>query len=215
MFMSIVSHLLCSWFAFLLPSYSTFKALSRGPSSTSGELESLAMYWAVIGAFVAVEQTVGSLMSWLPFYWEIRTIFLLYISLPQIQGSTYVYKVYFQPFCIKNEADLDAGIASAQRNLMAFCRAHISRLIDIIWNILNKTPITKQPRPDGESAAPGGGYSLDQIKGLWNAYSPTVFAAFSAGSITSSKESGWTTGTTVNNNGPHERSSTEPTGLES
>lgn len=119
MLMSMISHLLwlrslpiplitspliaqfSAWFAFLLPSYSTYKALS---SPLSGELQNLSMYWAVIGAFIAAETTIGPFVSWLvillpvstlltpifmtcrlPFYWEIRTLFLLYISLPQIQ----------------------------------------------------------------------------------------------------------------------------------
>lgn len=51
-----------SWFVFLLPCYSTFKALSRAP--VPGELEVICMYWAVIGAFTAAENTVGPFVSW-------------------------------------------------------------------------------------------------------------------------------------------------------
>jgi len=176
MLMSLVSHLLCSWFAFLLPCYSTYKALSRAPSS--GELERLSMYWAVIGAFIAVEQSVGPFISWLPFYWEIRTLFLLYISLPQTQGSTYVYKTYFEPFCSKNEVDLDAGIAAAQSNIIAFCRARISSLIDVFWSLLNKTPITKSSFTGAEGERSRVGGSLDQLKDIWSIYGPTVLATF-------------------------------------
>jgi len=180
MLISLVSHLLCSWFAFLLPCYSTYKTLSYAP--LSGELERLSMYWAVIGAFIAVEQSVGPLISWLPFYWEVRTLFLLYISLPQTQGSTYIYKTYFEPFCSKNEADLDAGIASAQSNIIGFCRARISSLIDILWSLVNKTPITKPTfrGAEGERSRVGG--SLDQLKDIWSTYSPMVLATFAPAS---------------------------------
>ncbi|KIJ68211.1 hypothetical protein HYDPIDRAFT_124427 [Hydnomerulius pinastri MD-312] len=210
MLMSLVSHLLCSWFAFLLPCYSTFKALSRSP--LSGELERLSMYWAVIGAFIAVEQTVGPFISWLPFYWEVRTIFLLYLSLPQTQGSTYIYKAYFEPFCLKNEADLDAGITSAQSNVLGFCQARIASLIDILWSLLNKTPITKQNLTGGlgqGSAAPSGGLSLDQLKGLWNVYKPAALGAF-AQNQSATKETAHASGVEVNSNGATERKFAEP-----
>ncbi|KIK94024.1 hypothetical protein PAXRUDRAFT_828413 [Paxillus rubicundulus Ve08.2h10] len=205
MLMSLVSHLLCSWFAFLLPCYSTYKALSHAPSPD--ELETLSMYWAVIGAFIAVEQSVGPFISWLPFYWEVRTLFLLYISLPQTQGSTYIYKGYFEPFCSKNEADLDAGIAAAQSNIIAFCRARISSLIDILWSLLNKVPITEQSFAVGEgerSGAPGVGVSLDQLKNVWSAYRPTVLAAFAPVAAQKEKEAGYVSGARVSSNDTQE-----------
>lgn len=174
MLMSMVSHLLCAWFAFLLPSYSTYKALS---SPLSGELQSLSMYWAVVGAFIAIESTIGPFVSWLPFYWETRTLFLLYLSLPQIQGSTYIYKTYLEPFCSKNEAELDSSIASAQNNVLGFLQSRISMLIDLLWTILNKTPITKQPRAAREGQPVQQPYSLESVKGLWTSYGPTIMGA--------------------------------------
>lgn len=52
-----------AYFAFLLPCYSTFKALSHRPVSEP-DLERLSMYWAVIGAFVAFQYTAEWLISW-------------------------------------------------------------------------------------------------------------------------------------------------------
>jgi receptor expression-enhancing protein 1/2/3/4 len=89
-----------AYFAFLLPCYSTFKALSHRPVSEP-DLERLCMYWTVIGAFVAFQYTAEWLISWyvyqhlmclrlirasrFPFYFEIKTLFLLFLALPQIQ----------------------------------------------------------------------------------------------------------------------------------
>ena len=59
------------------------------------------MYWAVVGAFVAFEYVTGWILDWcvppfadpraanltvtvarrVPFYWEARTVFLLFLSL--------------------------------------------------------------------------------------------------------------------------------------
>ncbi len=52
-----------AWFAFLLPSYATFKALSHRPLSEP-ELQRWTMYWSVVGAFVAFEYAAEWLISW-------------------------------------------------------------------------------------------------------------------------------------------------------
>ena len=52
-----------AWFAFLLPSYATWKALAHRPVSEP-ELERWCMYWAVVGAFVAFEYVTGWLLDW-------------------------------------------------------------------------------------------------------------------------------------------------------
>ncbi|PPQ67114.1 hypothetical protein CVT25_005715 [Psilocybe cyanescens] len=44
MIMSTISRLLSAWFAFLLPCYATYKALSRRPLSES-DLQKWSMYW--------------------------------------------------------------------------------------------------------------------------------------------------------------------------
>lgn len=214
MLMSMVSHLLCAWFAFLLPSYSTYKALS---SPLSGELQSLSMYWAVVGAFIAIESTIGPFVSWLPFYWEARTLFLLYLSLPQIQGSTYIYKTYLEPFCSKNEAELDSSIDSAQSNVLGFLQSRISMLIDLLWTILNKTPIAGQPQAAGEGKPGQQPYSLESVKGLWTSYSPAILGGLSK-SVTKSgpsadtavKQAPYASGAEVNQNGGQDRKPVEP-----
>ncbi|KAH7910702.1 TB2/DP1, HVA22 family-domain-containing protein [Hygrophoropsis aurantiaca] len=216
MFMSLISHVLCAWFAFLLPCYSTFKALSHAP--LSGELEKLSMYWAIIGLFVAIEHMVGPFISWyvFPFYWELRTIFLLYLSLPQTEGSTYVYKTYLQPFCAKNEADIDNGIASAQHNILGFCQARLANLLDIFWNLLNKTPITNLPQSGVQGrnrATDSAAYAMDSVKSLWSTYGGTLGGlskSFTKSSPRSSDEpTASSTGVEVNHNGGQDKKSAD------
>jgi len=133
MIMSTISRLVSAWFAFLLPCYATFKALSRRPLSES-DVQKWCMYWTVIGAFVAFEYLAEWLISWMPFYWELKTIFLLFLSLPQTEGSTYIYNAYLQPFLLSNEADLDAGIVRIQRNVFTFVQEKASAL----WALLTR-----------------------------------------------------------------------------
>ena len=52
-----------AYFAFLLPAFSTFKALAHRPVSEP-DLERLCMYWTVMGVFVAFQYTAEWLISW-------------------------------------------------------------------------------------------------------------------------------------------------------
>jgi len=169
-----------AYFAFLLPCYSTFKALSHRPVSEP-DLERLCMYWVVIGAFVAFQYTAEWLVSWFPFYFEIKTIFLLFLALPQIQGSTFIYQNYFEPFFSKNETDLDAGIASFQNNIFIFAQSRLSGLFDIIWSLLNKTPAFRQPEAPGtgQQQASASGFSMESAMNAWRAYGPAVMGGLS------------------------------------
>ncbi|KDR85367.1 hypothetical protein GALMADRAFT_261069 [Galerina marginata CBS 339.88] len=132
MIVSTLSRLVSAWFAFLLPCYATYKALSRRPFS-EGDIQKWSMYWTVIGVFVAFEYLAEWLISWMPFYWELKTIFLLFLSLPQTEGSTYIYNAYLQPFFSRNEADLDAGIVRMQRNILTFSQEKFSALWNWFW----------------------------------------------------------------------------------
>jgi len=132
MLMSTLSRLLSAWFAFLLPCFATYKALSRRPFAEP-DIQRWSMYWAVIGVFMAFEYVAEWTVSWLPFYWEFKTLFLLYLSLPQTQGSTYVYTTYLQPFLSRNEADMDAGIIAIQRNVVTFIQGKLSTIWEFFW----------------------------------------------------------------------------------
>lgn len=60
---SAVVKIVSAWFAFFLPSYYTYKALKGRPLS-EGEIERLAMYWSVLGAFVSIEYVLEWFISW-------------------------------------------------------------------------------------------------------------------------------------------------------
>jgi len=179
MLMSLISNIMSAYFAFLLPCYSTFKALSHRPVSEP-DLERLCMYWIVIGAFVAFQYTAEWLISWFPFYFEIKTIFLLFLALPQIQGSTLIYQNYLQPFFSKNETELDAGISSFQNNIFVFLQSRLSSLMEIIWSLVSKTPASQQgtgQQPTNTAA------TLDFALGFWKAYAPAVMGGLSPSSV--------------------------------
>ncbi|KAH9176834.1 TB2/DP1, HVA22 family-domain-containing protein [Lactarius sanguifluus] len=177
MLVFIVSRLLTGWFVFLLPSYSTFKALKQRPLNER-EVEKVACYWTVVGTLVAFEYTAEWLLSWFPFYWETKTLFLLFLS--QFEGSTHIYKSYLEPFFVQNEKDIDATIASARDETVQFLHSRISALWDIVYSFLSKTPITQQPSPFTSRDTPmnmSPQKALQSIQSLFGVATPPSFLA--------------------------------------
>ncbi|KAF8807748.1 hypothetical protein BYT27DRAFT_7189844 [Phlegmacium glaucopus] len=152
---AVISQLLSAWFAFFLPSYATFKTLSRHPISES-ELQKWAMYWSVVGAFVAFEYVAEWFIGWLPFYWEVKTLFLLFLSLPQTQGSTYIYTAYLQPVFSRNEDHLDA----IQRNVLTFIQAKLVALWTMLANKAPRGDTTTSTEADGWLFTPSAWSSI-------------------------------------------------------
>ncbi|CAL1695068.1 unnamed protein product [Somion occarium] len=152
MFMSIVSHLLSAWFAFLLPCFGTWKALSHRPLSEP-EIERWGMYWTVIGAFVTLEYVA----EWL--------------------GSTWVYQTYLHPFFSKNEEEIQAGIVSAQSNALTFLQTSFGKLYDAVMRIITKTPPAQAPPSPGAPAQPPAASPFAFAKGLWDTYGPAAVGA--------------------------------------
>ncbi|KAI0005576.1 TB2/DP1, HVA22 family-domain-containing protein [Russula compacta] len=179
MLMFLLSRLLTGWFTFLLPSYSTFKALRQRPLNER-EIEKWFGYWIVIGAVVAFEYTAEWLLSWFPFYWEIKTLLLLFLSLPQFEGSTYIYKTYVEPYLVQNEPEIDASIASARDETLQFLQLRLSALWDIFYSLLNKTPVPSRGDSTNGSPLVDQKAFFQSVQDLWGTISPVSFLAASA-----------------------------------
>ncbi|KAG6911565.1 hypothetical protein DXG01_011867 [Tephrocybe rancida] len=172
MVMSLLYHAArFAYFAFSI--YATFKALSHRPLSET-DLQRWSMYWVTIGLFVAFEYMAEWLICWLPFYWELKLVFLLFLCLPQTEGSTYIYTTYIQPFFVQHETDLDAGMISVQRNILAFFRARFITLWEFAWNSINKVSSSGQPAPGARGPTQVPALSLDSMAALWKTYSPLL-----------------------------------------
>jgi len=176
-FIKLFSRLLTAWVAFLHPCFASYKALSHRPVSEP-ELERWVKYWAVFGAVVGVEYAAEWLVSWVPFYWEIKTVFVLYLALPQTQGSTYIYDNYLAPYFSRNEAQIDRDIQVAQTSVLQFVQERLIALWNVLWNVIRQAQASQpqgQAQGQGEAgAAPPAGSPAAVIGNLWRAYAPAV-----------------------------------------
>ncbi|KAJ6519654.1 TB2/DP1, HVA22 family-domain-containing protein [Mycena sanguinolenta] len=178
MFLSFLSHILSAWFAFLIPVFGTYKALSHRPVSEP-ELERWAMYWSVMGLIVAFQYLGEFLISWLPFYWEVKTLFLLWLALPQTQGSTFVYQMYLEPFFKKNEVELDADVASINAKTFVFVQARLAALWQVVLGLINKGAVQQQAAgTPGQAPAATGGLSMESAMSMLRTFGPSLMNTF-------------------------------------
>uniref|UniRef100_A0A5K3EK68 Receptor expression-enhancing protein n=1 Tax=Mesocestoides corti TaxID=53468 RepID=A0A5K3EK68_MESCO len=97
-------------FGVLYPAYKSYKALRYKDVK---ELVRLTMYWIVFSGFLAFE-TVGDIfLAWFPLYYEIKTVFVLYLVLPFTQGSSIIYRKIVHPQLSNKEKDIDQYIERA------------------------------------------------------------------------------------------------------
>jgi hypothetical protein len=49
-------------------------------------------------------------LVWIPFYWEIKLVFILWLQWPRTRGAILIYVKYIRPFLKANEAEIDKQI---------------------------------------------------------------------------------------------------------
>ncbi|CCM04503.1 uncharacterized protein FIBRA_06683 [Fibroporia radiculosa] len=190
MFFYFTFKIISATVAFLYPGYASYKTLSQRPASEE-ELERWLMYWSVLGCIVAVEYVAEWLVSWLPFYYPIKMIFLLYLALPQTAGAAYVYRAHLQPFFATHESQIDSALAQLKAHLYS----SLQRVLRAAWDhvsatlrqmnmpVGNEAPLTQEAAvnsgaPPTLSDPVSGPTQL--VQGLWGSYGPSIIASGAA-----------------------------------
>jgi receptor expression-enhancing protein 1/2/3/4 len=167
------------------------------------------MYWSVLGCIVGIEYIAEWTVSWyfslfsplcvssltilgqshrIPFYYTIKTLFLLYLALPQTKGSSYLYVNHLQPFFHSHETQIDAALASLKVKVYTFVQQRLRALWDHItaslgqnqtqagFNPVGGAPNTGAPPTMGDPAS--GPAQL--VSSLWRSYGPGIIASGAA-----------------------------------
>lgn len=126
----------------------------------------------------------------LPFYYTLKTIFLLYLALPQTHGATYLYSAHLRPFFAAHEREIDSALAQ----LKTYIYASLQRVLRSAWEHVSGTlrqmnvPIPASgPAADAQAGAappPSLGDPVSGpaqlVSGLWGTYGPSVLASGAA-----------------------------------
>lgn len=93
---------------FVYPAYCSFKALET--QDTTEDDKQWLMYWTIFGLFTFCEFFLDWFFFLLPFYYELKLAFILWLQLPQFRGAKYLYLAYIKPILTENESFIDSQI---------------------------------------------------------------------------------------------------------
>ncbi|SBT34388.1 HVA22/TB2/DP1 family protein, putative [Plasmodium ovale wallikeri] len=85
-------------------SYQSFKAVE---SQSHDETKLWLTYWVVFSLFFFIEYLIDVILFWVPFYYLIKLLFLLYLYMPQVRGAETVYNLIIRPILLKHEKTID------------------------------------------------------------------------------------------------------------
>eukprot|EP01086_Lenisia_limosa_P009516 TRINITY_DN32994_c0_g1_i2.p1 TRINITY_DN32994_c0_g1~~TRINITY_DN32994_c0_g1_i2.p1 ORF type:complete len:311 (-),score=56.04 TRINITY_DN32994_c0_g1_i2:34-966(-) len=103
----VLSQVGCDFLMLVYPFYKTFKALKN---ERDEEYRQWLMFWAVVGVFSIFESYIEWTVSWLPFFYELKLLFVLWLAAPQSQGAVSLYSRLLHPFLIEREEQIDNKI---------------------------------------------------------------------------------------------------------
>ncbi|XP_053191325.1 receptor expression-enhancing protein 6-like [Scomber japonicus] len=97
--------LLCNLIGFVYPAYFSIKAIE---SNNKDDDTQWLTYWVVYGVFSIVEAFSDIFLSWFPFYYAGKCLFLIWCMAPvSWNGSAMLYSRVIRPFFLKHQAAMD------------------------------------------------------------------------------------------------------------
>ncbi|XP_047466267.1 receptor expression-enhancing protein 1 isoform X2 [Mugil cephalus] len=107
----LISRLVVLVFGTLYPAYSSYKAVK---SKDVREYVKWMMYWIIFALFTTVEAFTDMFICWLPFYYELKIAFVVWLLSPYTKGSSVLYRKFVHPTLSSKEKDIDDYICQAK-----------------------------------------------------------------------------------------------------
>ncbi|XP_028293200.1 receptor expression-enhancing protein 1 isoform X2 [Gouania willdenowi] len=107
----IISRLVVLVFGTLYPAYSSYKAVK---SKDVREYVKWMMYWIIFALFTTVEVFTDMFLCWVPFYYELKIAFVVWLLSPYTKGSSVLYRKFVHPTLSSKEKDIDEYICQAK-----------------------------------------------------------------------------------------------------
>ncbi|XP_076470542.1 receptor expression-enhancing protein 1-like isoform X2 [Babylonia areolata] len=108
---ALISRIVILVFGTLYPAYASYKAVR---TKNVKEYVKWMMYWIVFALFTCVETFSDVLLSWMPFYYEVKIVFVVWLLSPMTKGSSFLFKKFVHPHLARREKKIDDMIAQAR-----------------------------------------------------------------------------------------------------
>ncbi|XP_050839005.1 receptor expression-enhancing protein 4 [Serinus canaria] len=106
----ILSRVIELLFGMLYPAYASYKAVK---TKNIREYVRWMMYWIVFALFMTAETFTDLFISWLPFYYEVKMAFVIWLLSPYTRGASLLYRRFVHPMLARREKDIDAFLVRA------------------------------------------------------------------------------------------------------
>ncbi|KAJ1021252.1 hypothetical protein NDA18_005493 [Ustilago nuda] len=116
-----------STFTLVYPLYSSYKAVTTSTTSLA-EMQVWLVYWSVFACWTLFESLFGFLWSWVPFYYELRLLFNIWLVAPQTRGATYIYTNHLHPFLQTNQEAIDRHVDQLKQSARGKLDAYLGGL---------------------------------------------------------------------------------------
>jgi len=104
------SQFICNMVGFVYPAYASFKALD---DDNKEEKHTWLTYWVVFSMFTLVESFIDYVLYWVPLYFIVKLLFLVWLFFPKYQGANVIYTKVVQPTLTKYRKQIDSAVAEA------------------------------------------------------------------------------------------------------
>ncbi|KAH0474855.1 MAG: uncharacterized protein KVP18_003821 [Porospora cf. gigantea A] len=102
LFLDKASQLITNLVGFCYPAWQSVKAIESGKDHSQW-----LTYWVVFAFISSCEIFVEFILHWVPFYYIIKSVFLLWLFLPTFSGATVVYRKILRPVFVRYESVVD------------------------------------------------------------------------------------------------------------
>ncbi|XP_074020278.1 receptor expression-enhancing protein 4 [Numenius arquata] len=107
----MLSRVIVMVFGMLYPAYASYKAVK---TKNIREYVRWMMYWIVFALFMATETFTDLLISWFPFYYEMKMAFVIWLLSPYTRGASLLYRKFVHPTLSRKEKEIDTFIIQAR-----------------------------------------------------------------------------------------------------
>jgi len=126
-FFDFAGQLLSNLVGWVFPAYRSFQAIET--SDKTDDTQWLT-YWTVFGFVALVEFFSNIILYWVPFYYLVKTLFFLWLFLPQFKGAEVLYTRFLRPVLLQYSGDVDAGINKMKTKMQAAAKEGVSAVVD-------------------------------------------------------------------------------------